>query len=132
MAAEKGYRCIEFARIMNILGLHTDSKITKENFIRLLEPSRKELMARYGDPDFDVSACIKNDSDYKMTYGGYAKFLTKDLACGPVKETAPSRKQWKARVHETAKAMIVRGVVSTLLNKPTPVANIEMYRHLRR
>ncbi|KAI9149902.1 Isocyanide synthase xanB [Paramyrothecium foliicola] len=117
MAAEKNYHRIEFARIMNLLGLHKDAKITKERFIELLEPSRKELMARYGDPDFDVSDCIKNDPDYKMTYGGYAKFLMKDLECSEIKEQAPSTKKFKAIVHETAKAMIERGVAFAALIK---------------
>lgn len=78
----------------------------------LLEPSRNELMRRYSDPDFDATACIKNDPDYKMTYDGYAKFLKKDLAFGAVRESVSSGKKFKAKVHETAKAMIARGVVS--------------------
>ncbi|KAF4455336.1 Pyoverdine dityrosine biosynthesis [Fusarium albosuccineum] len=93
MVADKGYRCIDF-----------------ERFISLLEPSRRELMDRYVDPNFDATACIKNDPDYKMTYDGYAKFLKKDLAFGAVRNSMTSGKKFKAKVHETAKAMIARGV----------------------
>ncbi|KAJ3538272.1 hypothetical protein NM208_g5975 [Fusarium decemcellulare] len=110
MVADKGYRCIDFVRIMNLLGLYHDSMITKERFISLLEPSRRELMDRYVDPNFDATACIKNDPDYKMTYDGYAKFLKKDLAFGAVRNSVTSGKKFKAKVHETAKAMIARGV----------------------
>ncbi|WQF89193.1 Putative isocyanide synthase/Spore wall maturation protein DIT1 [Colletotrichum destructivum] len=110
MVAAKGYRCIEFVRIMNLLGLYNEPTITKELFISLLEPSRQELMRRYVDPDFDANACIKNDPDYKTTFDGYAKFLKKDLAYGPIRNSATSGKKYKAKVHETAKAMIARGV----------------------
>ena len=112
MVEEKGYKCIDFVRIMNLVDLHKEATITKERFISLLEPSRRELMDKYGDPNFDANACIKNDPDYKMTYDGYAKFLKKDLAYSVMKGQSLSGKKWKAKVHETAKAMIARGVVS--------------------
>jgi pyoverdine/dityrosine biosynthesis protein Dit1 len=69
-------------------------------------------MERYGDPNFDSNACIKNDPDYKLTYDGYAKFLKKDLAYGAIRDSMTSGKKYKAMVHKTAKAMIARGVVS--------------------
>lgn len=115
MVAEKGYTCIEFARIMNLVGLHKEEAITKEKFIELLEPSRQELMKQYLDPKFDVNDCIKNDPDYKSTYDGYAKFLKKDLQYSSIKNACLSGKKFKAKVHETAKAMIARGVVSVTL-----------------
>lgn len=71
-------------------------------------------MRRYVDPDFDANLCIKTDPDYKMTFDGYAKFLKKDLAYGPIRNSAISGKKYKAKVHETAKAMIARGVVSSV------------------
>jgi pyoverdine/dityrosine biosynthesis protein Dit1 len=113
MVNEKGYdKCIDFIRVMNLLGIYNHSAITQEKFISLLDPSRKELMERYGDPNFDFNACIKNDPDYKMTYDGYAKFLKKDLAHGAIRDRIASGKKYKAMVHESAKAMISRGVVS--------------------
>lgn len=114
MVAEKGHDCIKFVRIMDLLGLSSEgSAMSKEKYMDLLEPSRRELMSRYGDPNFDANACIKNDPDYKSTYDGYAKFLKKDLAYGAIRDSVMSGKKFKAKVHETAKAMIARGVVST-------------------
>ncbi|KAH8746348.1 Pyoverdine/dityrosine biosynthesis protein-domain-containing protein [Hyaloscypha finlandica] len=111
MVNEKGYdKFIDFIRIMNLLGIYNHSTITQEKFISLIEPSRKELMDRYGDPNFDPNACIKNNPDYKMTYDGYAKFLKKDLAYGAIRDPMTSGKKYKAMVHESAKAMIARGV----------------------
>ena len=87
MVIAKGYTCIEFISIMNLLGSHTDSEITKERFISLLEPSRRELESRYGDPNFDARACIQNDPDYKTIYDGYAKFMKRDLAHGIIRSS---------------------------------------------
>jgi hypothetical protein len=64
MVAEKGYHCIQFVRIMSLLGLHTGVQISKEEFIRLLESLRLELRPRYGDSDFDANWYIQNDPDY--------------------------------------------------------------------
>ena len=100
---------------MNLLGLYTEETITKEKFISLLEPSRQELMRRYTEPDFDANACIKSDPDYKSTFDGYAKFLKKDLAYGAIRDKMTSGKKYKAMVHDTAKRMIARGVVSVYL-----------------
>lgn len=117
MVAEKGYTCIEFARIMNLVELHKEPTITKERFIELLEPSRQELIKRYLEPNFDVNGCIKNDPDYKLTYDGYSKFLKKDLQYSSIRDACLSGKKFKAKVHETAKAMIARGVVSVTFNQ---------------
>ncbi|KAJ6785699.1 hypothetical protein PWT90_00992 [Aphanocladium album] len=128
MVEERGYHCIDFVRIMNLVGLHHEAVITKERFTSLLEPSRRELMAKYGDPNFDANACIRNDPDYKMTYNGYAKFLKKDLAYSHMKGEATSGKKWKAKVHETAKAMIARGVLLTpRVNKAFAALILETY-----
>ncbi|EMD61568.1 hypothetical protein COCSADRAFT_39282 [Bipolaris sorokiniana ND90Pr] len=115
MVAEKGYDCIKFVRIMNLLGLHTDEQISKEDFVHLLEPSRRIMMTRYGDSEFDANWYIQNDPDYKSTYDGYSKFLKKDLAFSPFRQNAASGKKWKALVHNTAKAMIARGVAFAAL-----------------
>ncbi|KAH6622477.1 Pyoverdine/dityrosine biosynthesis protein-domain-containing protein [Boeremia exigua] len=115
LVAQKGYHCIEFVRIMNLVGLHTGEQISKDEFTRLLEPSRLELMSQYGDSDFDANYYIQNDPDYKSTYDGYAKFLKKDLAFSPLRKSISSGKKWKCLVHNTAKAMIARGVAFAAL-----------------
>lgn len=120
----KGYTCIEFIDTVDLLGLHDGSEMTKEKFVSLLEPTRRELERRYGDPNFDATACIKNDPDYKKTYDGYAKFLKKDLAYGIIRSSAPSGNKYKAKVHETAKAMIARGVVSLYTLSITNIAKV--------
>jgi hypothetical protein len=113
MVADKGYKCIEFVRMIDLLGFTSPgTSVSKDQYIGSLEPSRKALMSRYSDPNFDANACIKNDPDYKLIYDGYAKFLKKDLAHGPIKDAAISGKKFKAQVHDTAKKMIARGVVS--------------------
>lgn len=134
MVAEKGYGSnIEFVRIMNLLGLHKEPAITKERFMELLEPARRELMKRYSRPDFDANECIKNDPDYKLTYDGYSKFLKNDLKYSSIRNACLSGKKFKAKVHETAKEMIARGVVSVSYSELFSLAqSAKKIRHSRR
>ncbi|ETS80547.1 hypothetical protein PFICI_08076 [Pestalotiopsis fici W106-1] len=115
MVAKKGYHCIKFARFMNLLGLYTEPVMTKETFCRLLQPSRESLMQRYLPPNFDVNVCIREDPDYHDTYNAYARFLKKDLAFGAIRDAMTSGKKYKAKVNQTAKDMITRGVAYAAL-----------------
>ncbi|EKG16375.1 Pyoverdine biosynthesis [Macrophomina phaseolina MS6] len=110
LAEERGYSCIKFARLMNLLGIYNESRISKEDYLRLCETARRELALRYGDPSFDADAFLKTDEDYMRTYLGYSKFLTKDLIHSPVMAWLPSRKKYKAKVKAIGKEMIAGGV----------------------
>ncbi|KAF4537728.1 Pyoverdine biosynthesis [Lasiodiplodia theobromae] len=112
LARERGYSCIKFSRLMNLLGLYTEPEISKEKYLELCEPARRQLASTYGDPSFDADAFLKTDEDYMRTYLGYSKFLTKDLAYSPVVASLPSRKKFKALVKVIGKEMIAGGVVS--------------------
>ena len=74
IAEEKGYGCIRFNRIMNLLGLHNEAQISRDEYVNLCTKSREELHQRYGSPDFDVCKFLKSDEDYLRTYNG--AFLT--------------------------------------------------------
>lgn len=70
IAVEKGYACIQFHRIMNMLGLYTGAQISKSDYVKLCGLSRAELRRRCGRPDFDVDKFLKSDEDYLRTYNG--------------------------------------------------------------
>ncbi|KAL2698648.1 hypothetical protein AAEP93_010036 [Penicillium crustosum] len=110
IAVEKGYACIQFYRIMNMLGLYTGAQISKSDYVRLCGLSRAELHRRYGRPGFDVDKFLKSDEDYLRTYNGYDKFMKVDLKFSPVTRDCAGPKQYKKRIKTIAKAMIVRGV----------------------
>ncbi|KAK7718196.1 hypothetical protein SLS57_006071 [Botryosphaeria dothidea] len=111
LAEERGYSCIRFVRLMNLLGIHNESRISKQKYLSLCGMARRELALRYGDPSFDADAFLKTDEDYMRTYLGYSKFLTKDLAYSSVMTSLASRKKYKAKVKAIGKEMIAGGVV---------------------
>lgn len=70
IAKERGYACIRFNRIMNLLGIYDGAEISKEEYIQLCDKARSELHRRYGRPGFDVDKFLKSDEDYLRTYNG--------------------------------------------------------------
>ncbi|KAJ5748033.1 uncharacterized protein N7511_009729 [Penicillium nucicola] len=110
IATRKGFGCIQFNRIMNLLGLYHREKISKSEYVTLSDISRAELHRRYGRLGFDVDVFLKDNKDYLQTYNGYDKFMKTDLKFSPVTKDCLGPKQYKKRVKIIAKAMIVRGV----------------------
>ncbi|KAJ5309110.1 hypothetical protein N7508_004489 [Penicillium antarcticum] len=110
IATEKRYGCIQFNRIMNLLGLYCREKISKSEYVKLCGVSRAELHRRHGRPGFDVDGFLKSNEDYLRTYNGYDKFMKIDLKYSPATKDCPGPKQYKKSVKTIAKAMIVRGV----------------------
>ncbi|KAJ5341549.1 hypothetical protein N7541_010673 [Penicillium brevicompactum] len=110
IAVEKGYACIQFHRIMNMLGLYTGTPISKDEYVKLCDISRAEIHRRCGRPGFDVDRLLKTDEDYLRTYNGYDKFMKVDLKFSPVTRDCAGPKQYKKKIKMIAKAMIVRGV----------------------
>ncbi|KAJ6180369.1 hypothetical protein N7519_010830 [Penicillium mononematosum] len=109
IAVEKGYACIQFHRIMNMLGLYT-AQISKSDYVKLCGLSRAELHRRCGRPEFDVDKFLKSDEDYLRTYNGYDKFMKVDLKFSPVTKDCAGPKQYKKKIKSIAKEMIARGV----------------------
>ncbi|CAG7979198.1 unnamed protein product [Penicillium olsonii] len=110
IAAERGYACIQFHRIMNMLGLYSGARISQAEYVKLCDISRKEIHRRCGRPGFDVDKLLKSDEDYLRTYNGYDKFMKVDLKFSPVTKDCAGPKQYKKRIKSIAKTMIVRGV----------------------
>ncbi|CAI7649920.1 unnamed protein product [Penicillium bialowiezense] len=110
IAVDKGYACIQFHRIMNMLGLYTGISISKAEYVGLCGISRTEIHRRCGRPGFDVDKLLKTDEDYLRTYNGYDKFMKVDLKFSPVTKACAGPKQYKKKIKTIAKTMIVRGV----------------------
>ncbi|CAG8273097.1 unnamed protein product [Penicillium salamii] len=110
IAVEKGYACIQFHRIMNMLDLYSGAQISKDEYVKLANMSRNEIHRRCGRPGFDVDKFLKSDEDYLRTYNGYDKFMKVDLKFSPVTKDCAGPKQYKKRIKSIAKKMIVRGV----------------------
>ncbi|KAJ5543103.1 hypothetical protein N7461_009106 [Penicillium sp. DV-2018c] len=110
IVVEKGYACIQFCRIMNLLGLYAGADISKSEYVKLCDLSRTELHRRYGQAGFDVNQFLKTSEDHLRTYNGYTKFLKVDLKFSPVTKGYHTPKQYNKRIKTIAKKMIVRGV----------------------
>ncbi|MCJ1436518.1 hypothetical protein MMC27_005897 [Xylographa pallens] len=110
MAVSKGLQHIRFARIVDVLGIHHNS-LEKDEYTTHASCYRRELIANFSDPNFDVKRQIRDDKDTCMTYRGYLKFLAVDLKrCSSIEVTSTKGK-FKKHVKQVATAMIIRGKI---------------------
>lgn len=112
MAVEKELHHVKFIRLFELLDHpwipYTTSEAAKSYYLDHAQCLRRELMFRFEDPSFDATKAIKTDNDTCLTYRGYIKFLTKDLAHQDEAQFA-SKKAREKHIAQTARAMIVRG-----------------------
>ncbi|KAF2803015.1 uncharacterized protein BDZ99DRAFT_400679, partial [Mytilinidion resinicola] len=84
VAVRNGLHNITFIRLSDLLdhpGHHYDGRESAKAYYAQHVPRiRRELVYRYGDPDFDVELAIKSDKDVALTYSTCDAVLTKDLA----------------------------------------------------
>ena len=112
MAVEQELHHVKFIRLFELLEhpwIQTSSpQEAKEHYLAHANCLRRELVYRFGDPTFDAAEAIRNDNDTCLTYRGYIKFLTKDLAYQEDKQFT-TKKARQARITDIARSMIVRG-----------------------
>lgn len=112
MAVEKDLHHVKFIRLFELLNHpwipYTTPEAAKSYYLAHAQCLRRELMFRFEDPNFDATKAIKTDNDTCLTYRGYIKFLTKDLAHQDDAQFS-SKKARERHIAETARAMIVRG-----------------------
>ncbi|KAJ5831823.1 hypothetical protein N7474_000134 [Penicillium riverlandense] len=112
MAIENELHHIKFIRLFELLehpGFHSESsESAKASYLAHANCLRRELMYSFGDPTFDADEAIKTDTDTCLTYRGYIKFLTKDLAHQEENQLMSKRSR-QAHIAQTARQMIVRG-----------------------
>ncbi|KAJ5461965.1 Isocyanide synthase xanB [Penicillium daleae] len=112
MAVEKGLRHVKFIRLFELLEhpwfQSNSSEAAKAFYLAHASCLRRELMFVFGDPTFNADEAIKTDNDTCLTYRGYIKFLTKDLA--HQEETqALSKRARQTQISQIARQMIIRG-----------------------
>ncbi|KAH0541723.1 hypothetical protein FGG08_003815 [Glutinoglossum americanum] len=100
---------IRFIRVMDLLGLHSSRAITRDEYLALISECRKELMAQFGDPNFDFRLEISRNRDTCMTYSGYKRFLQKDLLYTDYARNASSKTAYRKICKKVAADMITRG-----------------------
>ncbi|KAJ5134832.1 hypothetical protein N7448_000145 [Penicillium atrosanguineum] len=112
MAVDKGLHHVKFIRLFELLEhpwFKTDSpEDAKAFYLAHASCLRHELMYIHGDPAFDADEAIKTDNDTCLTYRGYIKFLTKDLAHQEQTQLLSKRAR-QTQIAQIARQMIVRG-----------------------
>lgn len=112
MAVDKGFHHVKFIRLFELLEhpwFKTDSpEAAKSFYLAHASCLRRELMYMHGDPSFDADEAIKTDNDTCLTYRGYIKFLTKDLAHQEQTQLLSKRAR-QNQISQIARQMIVRG-----------------------
>jgi len=109
---EKDLKYVDTLRIADILGTHEQKgeDLTREEYLMHAGCYRRELVAMWAPKDFDGRQAVRNDKDIGMTYKGYIKFLTKDLAHSKVRErvqnTSNPNKRFKKEIEQLAYKMI--------------------------
>ncbi|KAH6384617.1 hypothetical protein HBI14_214490 [Parastagonospora nodorum] len=113
LTKDKGYSHIEFARLKDLLGIPNLSDEMNAMTYAAVAPSiRLALMHRYGNFNWDAGfgdSYVNNDENKRLTYCGYLKFLTSDLAS--IYPIGPGRTKsaFKKGVEIIAKSMLKRG-----------------------
>ncbi|KAI9927569.1 hypothetical protein ASPWEDRAFT_62294 [Aspergillus wentii DTO 134E9] len=112
IAVDQGLHHLRFIRLAHLLEHdtfpHNDPVSAKAFYMAHAPCFRRELMQRFGDPTFCPRTAIKADMDVCLTYRGYIKFLTKDLAHKIVSKSKRSKDE---QITQIARSMIVRGQV---------------------
>lgn len=112
MAVEKELHHIKFIRLFELMEhpwfKSSSPEAAKAFYLAHASCLRRELMFVYGDPTFDPDEAIKTDNDTCLTYRGYIKFLTKDLAHQD-ETLSLSKRARQTQIAHIARQMIVRG-----------------------
>ncbi|KAJ5673209.1 hypothetical protein N7507_002336 [Penicillium longicatenatum] len=112
IAVEKGLTRVKFIRLFELLEhpwfKASSPEVAKSYYLAHARCLRRELMFAFGDPTFDADEAIKTDNDTCLTYRGYIKFLTKDLAHQEY-PAGMSKRARQGQIAQTARQMIIRG-----------------------
>lgn len=118
MAIQKGFSNIKFSRLKDLVSFPLPEKLDEITYVANATNFRHFLFKKYRNDNFDVDHEIATNSDTKMTYLGYRRFLESDLRyIFPLGE-GRSNHRYKNDVKYLAKQMLLRGQVSVFDRSP--------------
>lgn len=109
MAVQKGFDNIKFAGIEDLLDNSPSEKLSEITYVANCTNFRRLLLNKYGKPNLDIDYVIATDSDTKLKYLGFRRFLESDLKHVFLENR--SRRGYKRDVECVAKQMLIRGYV---------------------
>lgn len=112
MAVEKGFDHIGFSRLKDLVDFPLPEKLEEITYVANATNFRRFLFNKYGKDNLDVDHEIATNSDTRMTYLGYRRFLESDLRHIFPLGKGRSSHSYKRDVKYLAKQMLIRGHVS--------------------
>lgn len=127
IAAENNLHHISFLRVWDLLSYPGDFN-SKDFYLEHASKIRRELISRFGDPQFEADMANKSTSDMQMTHTKYLEFLSQDLALNE-KHLKLSPEEQAANIANTAKDMMGRWKAFAAAMEATPTKYVRLSIH---
>lgn len=112
MVVKNGFNNISFARLRDLLDYSIPEKMSEIVYVANCTTFRRLLLNRFGKEDIDIDHEIATNSDTKLTYLGYKRFLESDLQYIYPRGENRSAHGYKRDCKYLARQMLIRGYVS--------------------
>ncbi|KAK8085864.1 ABC1 transport [Apiospora hydei] len=110
MAAEKGFNHIDFSRLQDLVKFPLPKgQLNEISYVANATNFRRCLLNKYGDDNIDIDHEIATNTDTRLTYCGYKRFLESDLKYIFPRGKGRTSNGYKRDVKFLAKEMLVRG-----------------------
>lgn len=115
MALHKGFDHITFSRLQDLVQFPLPrGQLNEITYVANATNFRRYLLNKYGNDDIDVDHEIATNTDTRLTYCGYKRFLESDLKYIFPRGKDRTSNGYKRDVKFLAKEMLIRGYVSFL------------------
>ncbi|KAK8117036.1 uncharacterized protein PG998_005317 [Apiospora kogelbergensis] len=110
MAQEKGFKHIAFSRLQDFAKIPLPkAQLNEITYVANATNFRRYLMNKYGNDDINIDIEIATNTDTRLTFCGYKRFLESDLKYIFPRGTNRTNNAYKRDVKYLAKEMLVRG-----------------------
>ncbi|KAK8131332.1 hypothetical protein PG984_007770 [Apiospora sp. TS-2023a] len=110
MALHKGFDHIAFSRLQDLVKFPLPrGELNEITYVANATNFRRYLLNKYGDDDIDIYHEIANNTDTRLTYCGYKRFLESDLKHIFPRGKGRTSNGYKRDVKFLAKEMLIRG-----------------------
>ncbi|EFX05940.1 transferase family protein [Grosmannia clavigera kw1407] len=109
MAVQKQFDNIGFSRMRDLLEVPQLKKMREITYVANCTNFRRLLLNKYGRDDLDIDQEIASNSDTKLTYLGYKRFLESDLKHIFPRGADRTANDYRCDCKYLAKQMLIRG-----------------------
>ncbi|KAK7227975.1 hypothetical protein V2G26_000145 [Clonostachys chloroleuca] len=109
MAIKKKFHSIKFSHMRDLIDIDLPEKLREITYVANCTTFRRLLINKYGRTDLDIDDEIANNTDTKLTYLGYKRFLESDLKYIFPRGAERTANGYRRDCKYLAKQMIIRG-----------------------